>query len=57
MGAVLWLGDPAASTWLDWPWWRRVLALLALCGAGFAVYVGVLFALGLRTKHLRGPAA
>jgi len=57
MGVVLWLGDPAASTWLDWPWWRRVPALFALCGVGFAVYVGVLFALGLRSKHLRGPAA
>ena len=56
MAAVLVLLDPATSQWQPWPWWQRVAVLLALCGGGFAVYVGALWAAGLRPRHLRGPA-
>jgi putative peptidoglycan lipid II flippase len=56
MGAVLILLDPATAQWLPWPWWRRVAVLLAICGAGFAVYVGTLWLTGVRPRHLRGPA-
>jgi putative peptidoglycan lipid II flippase len=56
MGALLWLADPGDAVWLGWSWWQRVPVLLALCGAGMAVYAGVLFAMGLRIKDLRGPS-
>jgi putative peptidoglycan lipid II flippase len=56
MGALLWLADPGDAVWLGWSWWQRVPVLLALCGAGIAVYAGVLFAMGLRIKDLRGPS-
>jgi putative peptidoglycan lipid II flippase len=56
MAAVLVLLDPANAQWLPWPWWQRVSVLLALCGAGFAVYVGVLWLTGMRPRQLRAPA-
>ena len=56
MGSLLWLADPGDAVWLGWSWWQRVPVLLALCGAGIAVYAGVLFAMGLRIKDLRGPS-
>jgi putative peptidoglycan lipid II flippase len=56
MGSLLWLADPGDAVWLGWSWWQRVPVLLSLCGAGIAVYAGVLFAMGLRIKDLRGPS-
>jgi len=57
MGLTLWCLDPSAALWQSWAWWRRIAVLGALCAAGFAVYGGLLFATGLRPRHLRGPAA
>jgi putative peptidoglycan lipid II flippase len=56
MGLLLWIADPAASTWQPWRWWQRVGVLCALCAAGLAVYVGAMAASGFRVRHLRGPA-
>jgi putative peptidoglycan lipid II flippase len=56
MTAALVLLDPAAPQWQPWRWWQRVAVLLGLCGAGLATYIGVLWAGGLRLRHLRGPA-
>jgi putative peptidoglycan lipid II flippase len=56
MALLLWLANPAVSTWQPWSWWQRVAVLIALCGAGFALYVGAMAAFGLRVRHLRGPA-
>src|SRR5690606_14221237 len=56
LGAVLWLLDPALGRWLQWSWWERLTVLTGLCAAGFATYVGVLYALGVRVRQLRGPA-
>jgi putative peptidoglycan lipid II flippase len=56
MGAVLFALDPATELWLQWPWWQRVLVLAGLCAAGMAAYAGVLLAMGVRVRHLRGPA-
>jgi len=55
MGWALWLLNPDAARWLDWPWWQRVAVLAALCGAGLAVYGGALWLGGLRPRHLRSP--
>jgi putative peptidoglycan lipid II flippase len=56
MALVLVLGDPSAAQWQAWPWWQRVAVLAVLCGAGLAVYVGALWAAGLRPRQLRAPA-
>jgi putative peptidoglycan lipid II flippase len=56
MGLLLWLANPAVSIWQPWSWWQRVAVLMALCAAGFALYVGAMAAFGLRVRHLRGPA-
>lgn len=55
MSLTLWALDPAAAQWQSWPWWRRVSTLAGLCGAGIAVYAGLLYAFGLRLRQLRGP--
>lgn len=57
MGLTLWYLDPPHALWQSWPWFQRVGVLAALCGAGFAVYGGLLFASGLRPRQLRGPSA
>lgn len=53
MGAVLALLDPAPQTWVGWGWWQRLPIIIGLCTVAFAAYAGVLFALGLRVRHLR----
>jgi putative peptidoglycan lipid II flippase len=56
MGLMLWACDPSAEQWQAWVWWQRVGVLTALCSAGMALYVGLLYAFGFRLKDLRGPA-
>lgn len=56
MALVLVLADPSSAQWQAWAWWQRVAVLAALCGAGLAIYVGTLWAGGLRPRHLRSPA-
>lgn len=55
LAIVLFVLDPTAELWLLWPWWQRVTVLAGLCSAGFAAYAGVLYAMGMRIHHLRGP--
>lgn len=40
--------------WSDWAWWERGWRLAAMVGGGAAAYAGVLLALGLRPRELRG---
>ncbi|MGS2723760.1 murein biosynthesis integral membrane protein MurJ [Porticoccus sp. GXU_MW_L64] len=39
--------------WQDWLWWQRAYHVLIVCGAGLAVYLGALFAGGVRLKQLK----
>ncbi|MBI2380827.1 MAG: murein biosynthesis integral membrane protein MurJ [Gammaproteobacteria bacterium] len=57
MGLALWVTDPGISVWLDWPFWRRCLELGWRIVLGAAVYGGLLVALGLRKRDLRGVEA
>ncbi|MCV6604470.1 MAG: polysaccharide biosynthesis C-terminal domain-containing protein, partial [Porticoccaceae bacterium] len=41
------------SQWQEWLWWERGYRILIVCGAGFVVYAGALFACGVRLKHLK----
>ncbi|MDA8782514.1 murein biosynthesis integral membrane protein MurJ [Porticoccaceae bacterium] len=50
------LGALDSSLWQQLSWWQRTGNILLLCGAGFATYVGGLFATGFRLTDLRGPA-
>ena len=56
MGVALWWFDPTPEQWQPWPWWQRLLVLLALCGGGMALYGALLTATGLRWRELRSPA-
>jgi putative peptidoglycan lipid II flippase len=53
MGAVLWWLAGDLQQWLAWGVRQRVLHLVALVAVGLAVYAAVLFAAGLRPKHLK----
>ena len=56
MGLLLWACDPSVAQWQAWVWWQRIGVLTALCSAGMALYVALLYAFGFRLKDLRGPA-
>jgi putative peptidoglycan lipid II flippase len=57
LGLVLFaLDHPLADSWQGWAWWQRLPVLGGICAAGFAAYIAVLYALGLRIRHLRAPA-
>lgn len=49
---ILWLNAPS-SEWFAWDWARRAQQLALLVGAGIAVFLMTLIALGLRLRHLR----
>ncbi len=49
---VLWLNAPS-SEWFAWHWQRRVWEVTVLVCGGLFVFVGTLFACGLRMHHLR----
>ncbi|ADV26825.1 integral membrane protein MviN [Pseudoxanthomonas suwonensis 11-1] len=40
--------------WSDWAWWERGWRLAVMVGTGAAAYAGMLLALGLRPRELRG---
>src|SRR5690606_9805523 len=50
---VVWLGAPW-PVWSAWAWWRGAWRLAAMVGAGGAAYDGLLLALGVRPRELRG---
>lgn len=54
MAGALWLVAGPLDAWLEAAWHVRGLRLAACIGLGAAVYLGVLLALGLRPRHLRG---
>jgi len=55
MAALLvWLGSAWVPGWSGWDWWQRGLRLAAMVGGGAAVYAGLLLALGLKPRQLRG---
>jgi putative peptidoglycan lipid II flippase len=57
LGLVLFaLDHPLAEQWQGWLWWQRLPVLGGICAAGFAAYASVLYAFGMRVRHLRGPA-
>ncbi len=56
MAAVLLLMLPPLEAWFVWSAFERAWQLLLLCGAGFAVYLLVLLACGLRYRDLHAPA-
>ena len=56
MGALLvWL-TPELSTWSDWGWLPRALAMLGICSAGAIIYILTLLLTGMRWSDLRGPS-
>lgn len=55
-GVLLWLGRDL-SVWLAWDWHQRVLWLSLMVVAGVVAFFAVLFAAGLRVRHLRSRAA
>ena len=54
MAFALWLVAGPLDAWLEAAWHTRSLRLAGCIGLGAAVYLGVLLALGLRPRHLRG---
>lgn len=50
---VVWLCNSPEHQWLIWSWWQRMSHLFALLGAAVAVYACVLFACGMRWRHLK----
>lgn len=55
-GVLVWLGREL-SVWLAWDWHQRVLWLALMVVGGLTTFVVVLFAAGLRVRHLRSRAA
>lgn len=52
LALVLWLNAPS-SEWFAWGWQRRVWEVTLLVCGGIFVFAGVLFASGIRMRHLR----
>ncbi len=44
------------SVWQQQNWWQRSSAIGIICGAGFGVYLAILWLSGMRLSDLRGPA-
>ncbi len=53
-GLLVW--GALAEPWVQWSVFERVTGLLGWVLAGASVYLAVLWASGLRPRHLRGPA-
>lgn len=53
MSAVLWFISPPEQYWLAQAWFIRASLIFGVVAAGGAVYIGVLFALGIRIHHFR----
>ena len=53
MGVVLFGSFYVVPDWSVLDVWRRVMMMLACCGAGLAAYLSVLFVLGLRLHHVK----
>ena len=54
MGGVLWWQMPALDFWLSAKLWPRLSWLAGLIVLGLTVYVGLLWLLGWRWRHIRG---
>lgn len=52
---VAWMAG-ALTPWLAWPVMTRVAHLLLILLAGLLLYVGLLWVMGLRLRHLRSPS-
>ncbi len=52
LALVMWLNEPS-SQWFAWDWQRRVWKVTLLVCGGVFVFVGALFASGIRMRHLR----
>lgn len=52
LALVLWLNAPS-SEWFAWGWQRRAWQVTILVSGGLVVFAGVLFASGIRMRHLR----
>ena len=52
LALVVWLNQPS-SEWFAWGWQRRVWEVTLLVCGGVFVFVGTLFASGIRMRHLR----
>lgn len=52
LALVIWLNEPS-SQWFAWDWQRRVWKVTLLVCGGVLVFVGALFASGIRMRHLR----
>jgi len=59
LAVLVWLGDYFdafdASLWQQLGWWQRSMSIVAICLAGIAVYVSVLWLCGMRAVDLKGP--
>lgn len=59
LAVLVWLGDYFdafdASLWQQLGWWQRSMSIVAICLAGIAVYVTVLWLCGMRAVDLKGP--
>ena len=59
LAVLVWLGDYFdafdASLWQQLGWWQRSMSIVAICLAGIAVYVSVLWLCGMRAIDLKGP--
>ncbi|MDM3871268.1 murein biosynthesis integral membrane protein MurJ [Porticoccus sp. W117] len=53
MAATLYGFNQWFTQWQEWLWWQRGYRILIVCGAGFAVYAGALFAAGVRLRDLK----
>lgn len=56
MGAALWFAAGPLDAWLEAAWQLRALRLAGCIALGLAVYLAVLWALGLRPGHLRSDS-
>lgn len=52
LALVMWLNAPS-SEWFAWGWQRRAWQVTVLVSGGLVVFAGVLFASGIRMRHLR----
>lgn len=56
MGAVVYWVSGAVADWLDAGVWERIGGLAIAVGIGLVVYAALLWAMGIRPRHLKAPA-
>ncbi|WOJ96498.1 murein biosynthesis integral membrane protein MurJ [Congregibacter brevis] len=56
MALVLMYATPDEVLWFGGSWGQRAVGIIGLCGAGLAMYLIVLWGLGMRLADLRAPA-